>query len=87
MKMNKTYVLNEIKTRLNYTEEQAVIVNNILEDTFLIGKSNKDKVITRYMNELNVDEEEANKIYETTSTIFAEGIKERLKHPFKSIDD
>ena len=40
MEMNKKYFINELKKKLNYTEEQAIIINDILEDTFFIGKSN-----------------------------------------------
>ena len=39
MEMNKKYFINELKKKLNYTEEQAIIINDILEDTFFIVRA------------------------------------------------
>lgn len=61
-------------------------INSIIEDTFFIGKKNKEKMIADFKEKLNVDEEEANKIYETAIEIISKGIKDKLKHPFKSQD-
>lgn len=86
MKMNKKEVIGRLKEELNYSEEQCVIINNIVEDTFLIGKKNKEKMIERFVNELNVNKEEANRIYEVFMSIIGNGIKDKLKHPFKDLD-
>lgn len=86
MKMNKREVIEKLKNELDYSEKQCVIINNIIEDTFLIGKKNKEKMTERFANELNVSKEEANRIYEVFMTIFGAGIKDKLKHPFKDLD-
>lgn len=84
--MNKSDVIEKLKQELNYSEDQCVLINNIVEDTFLIGKKNKEKMIERFINELNIDELEANNIYEVFMSIIGNGIKDKLKHPFRNLD-
>ena len=86
MKMNKKYFLNELKTKLNYNEETIEIISNILDETFFIGINNKEKIITKLIERLNIDSKEANKIYNTTSEIIATSLVEKIKHPFKDMD-
>ena len=86
MKVNKTEFIKELQKQLNYDEEKCIIINDILENTFLIGKKNKEIMINEFVTKLNVTEREANKIYETAMNILSKGIKEKLKHPFRSRD-
>ncbi|MBR2833103.1 MAG: hypothetical protein IKF01_04315 [Bacilli bacterium] len=85
--MNKKKVLERLKNGLNYSEDRCKIIIEILEDTFIIGKKNKAKMIDRFMSELDVSEDEANRIYESVIEIIGSGIKERLAHPFKDLDN
>lgn len=84
--MNKEEFINELSNQTKLDKDKCILINNILEDTFLIGKNNKEKKITRFMDELNLSREEANNIYNTASNIMAKALKEKLKHPFKSLD-
>ena len=86
IEMNKSEVIKEISKQTGYAEEKCILINNIMEDTFIFGKKNKEKIITRFENELNLDESESNKLYETVMNILGSGIKDTLKHPFKSKD-
>lgn len=86
IQMNKKGFILKLKEKLNYDEEKCIKINEILEDTFLIGKKSKEKMIGRFIEEINVDEEEANNIYETTMNIIGSGIKDKIKHPFKDLD-
>lgn len=86
MKVNKTEFIEELQNRLNYDEEKCTIINDILEDNFLIGKKNKEKMINEFVTKLGVTEIEANKIYETAMNILSKGIRDKLKHPFRSRD-
>lgn len=61
-------------------------INNIVEDTFIIGKKNKEKIIEKFEKQINLDENEANKLYEIVMRIIGTEIKNKLKHPFKSQD-
>ena len=83
MRMNKTDFIKELSNKTGYNEDMCLQINNIIEDTFLIGKKNKEKMINDFKNKLNINEEEANKIYETAMNIISSEIKNKLKHPFK----
>lgn len=84
--MNKEKFINTLKEKLNTSEAQANIINNIIESNNIFIKKNKDKIINEIMDALKIDLEKANNIYETTMNIITTTLKNKLKHPFKSID-
>ncbi len=84
--MNKQEVIEKLQKELKYDDEKCIIINKIIEETFLIGRKNKQKMIDRFIEEVNVNDDEANKIYETFMDIISKGLKEKLKHPFKDLD-
>ncbi len=84
--MNKQEVIEKLQKELKYDDEKCIIINKIIEETFLIGRKNKQKMIDRFIEEVNVNDDEANKIYETFMNIISKGLKEKLKHPFKDLD-
>ena len=84
MKNNKTALLVELKERLNVSEEECIIINSVIEDTFIFGKKNKIKMIKGFMEKLNVSEDRAEEIYFTFKDIFKSRVKYKIRHPFKS---
>ena len=84
--MNKTGFINKLQEELKYDKEKCIIINSIIEDTSLIGKKNKAKMINGFMNELGVSESEAEHIYETAITIIKNSMKNKIRHPFKNQD-
>ena len=84
--MNKKKFINKLKNELDLDLEKCIIINNILEDTFLIGKKNKEIMIDRFVSELNISIDDANNIYEKVMDIIKNAIKNKIKHPFKSND-
>ena len=84
--MNKQEVIEKLQKELKYDDEKCININKIIEETFLIGRKNKQKMIDRFIEEVNVNDDEANKIYETFMDIISKGLKEKLKHPFKDLD-
>lgn len=87
MTMHKTEFIQELQNQLNYEKEKCIIINHILESTFLFGKSSKDKIIRDLINELQIENSEANRIYEIAMNIIRMEIKNKLKHPFRSQDE
>ena len=83
MKMNKQGFIEELVKQTGYNKGKCIIINDSLEDNFLFGKNNKVKTINALMNNLKVDEEEANRIYDITISIIKNAIKNKIKHPFK----
>ena len=84
---NKRALLVDLKERLGCSEEECLIINDIIEDTFIFGKKNKLKMINAFIERLHVDGDRAEEIYNTFMDIFKTRIKYKLRHPFKSIDN
>lgn len=82
--MNKEKFIQELEKVTDLDNAKCIIINNILESNFIIGKKNKEKMILELEEQLNIQKEEAEKIYESAMSILASGIKDKLKHPFKS---
>lgn len=84
--MNKREFLEELSKQTGLDEDKCAQINDIIEDTSVIGKKNKEKMVSGFMEKLNLSEEEANNIYEIAMGIIGNQIKEKLKHPFKNQD-
>lgn len=84
--MNKEKVIKELEKVTGLDNGKCTIVNSILENHFIFGKNNKEKIVSDIQNKLNVTSEEAEKIYESAMSIIGNGIKDKLKHPFKNQD-
>ena len=84
--MNKSEFIKELSKQTGKDEEKCIVINSIVEDTFIIGKKNKDKMIEKFEEQISLDENEANKLYETVISIIGSELKNKLKHPFKSQD-
>lgn len=86
MKMDKKEFIEKLSKQTNYDERKCNLINSIIEDTFIIGKKSKEKMIVEFKEKLKIEEQEANKVYEIVMQIIGAGIKDKLKHPFKSQD-
>lgn len=85
-KMNKKGFVLSLSKELNYSEEKCNIINDVLEDNFVLSKKSKDKIIKELIIKLKIDSDVANNIYDTAVKIINDEIKRKLKHPFKNID-
>lgn len=83
--MNKKEFLKTLELKTGYNEEKCILINDVLENNSLIGKKNKEKVVNDLIEKC-FSKEEAEKIYEICSKIIVSEIKEKIKHPFKSLD-
>lgn len=86
MIMNKSRFIEELVKKTNLTKEECIILNDCIEENFIIGKKNKEKTINLLIERLNIDEEKANELYNISSSIMANAIKDKIKHPFKGND-
>ena len=80
--MNKKDVIKKLGEVTNLSEEKCIIINDILEEHFIIGKNNKEKIISDISEKLETTREESENIYELAMSIIGSGIKDKLKHPF-----
>ena len=81
--MKQNDLIKELKEKLKYNDKQIKIIKDIFEEKLFIGKRNKKRIINNLMEELNIDNEESNKIYNEFNTIFMNRIKYKIIHPFK----
>ncbi|MCH5167733.1 MAG: hypothetical protein J1F35_07615 [Erysipelotrichales bacterium] len=84
--MNKEKFVEKLSKELNYSLKQCTLINEILENNFIISRKSKDAIINELISQLDVDINEADNIYNASVSIITSEIKEKLKHPFKSQD-
>ena len=84
--MKKRKYIEELSKELNCEYEYANKISDILEDNFLLGKKNKDKIINSFVREFDISIDEANKICDISYSIIMMGIKSKLMHPFKNLN-
>lgn len=80
--MNKDGFIKCLSCKLNCSIERATIINEILENNFFISKKSKDIIINELINKLDINNSEAENIYNTSREILKEEIKYSLKHAF-----
>lgn len=80
--MNKTDFINELQSRINYTQEQCIIVNDVLEAHYVFRKKNKAKITEDLKEKLSISEEQAEYVYEQAMEIIHSQIKKVKRHPF-----
>lgn len=85
-KMNKTGFVDELAKQLKYSKAKCEVINEILENNFFISRQSKDKIITELKQRLEIDEKEADKVYNTAVEIINDEIRYKLRHPFRSKD-
>lgn len=85
-KVNKTYFLNQLKEETNLSEKDVLAISSILDDHFVFGKKNKDKIVSDIKEKLEVSNERAEELYNITMSIISSNVKDKLRHPFKSQD-
>ena len=83
--MNKSGFIEKLQQETNYSEEQCILINDVLESHFIFRKKNKPKVVADLVEKLAVDEAEADRVYELCMTIIRAEKKAALKHPFGSL--
>lgn len=70
--------MNNIKEKLkqltNRSDEEVAIIDEILNNHFIIGKNNKKMIIEDFKEKLNLTDEEADNLYNQCSEIIVKGI-------------
>ena len=73
--------MNNIKEKLkeltNRSDEEIVIIDEILNNHFVIGKNNKEKIIADFKEKLKITDDEADNLYNQCSEIIIKGIFKR----------
>lgn len=81
--MNKTDFIKVLSEKLGYDEGKCTIINSIVEDHFIVGKNNKEKLLADFIEKLGVNQEEADRIYNVVAETISDGIFGKIKRIFK----
>lgn len=84
--MNKSGFIKTLAENLPYSENQCMIICDILENHFFINGKNKNKIISEFMEKLSLEQEDATHVYDVAMQIIQEEIHKKLRHPFRSQD-
>lgn len=82
--MNKIGFIKELSKQTGYDEEKCILINNVIENYFIFGKKNKEKIIKELQIKASLNEDDSENIYDISMKIITGEIKNKLKHPFKS---
>lgn len=82
--MNKKEFIKTLANELSYDEYKCIIINDILESNFFISKKSKSKIIDELEVQLNINSDEAIRIYEVAINIVKRELKDTIRHPFRS---
>ena len=73
--------MNNIKEKLkeltNRSDEEIVVIDEILNNHFVVGKNNKEKIMADFKEKLKITDEEADELYNQCSEIIVKGIFKR----------
>lgn len=84
--MNKNEFIKELSKQTGYNEEKCILINKVIENYFIFGKRNKEKIIQDLQVKASLSEDDAENIYDISIKIITGEIKNKLKHPFKNLD-
>ena len=81
--MNKNGFIKELSKQTGYDEEKCILINNVIENYFIFGRKNKDKIIKDLQIKASLNEDDSENVYDISMKIITGEIKNKLKHPFK----
>lgn len=67
-------IREKLKEKTKRSDEECNIINDILNNHFIIGHNNKKKIIGDFIEKLNISESDADELYNTCSEIIVKGI-------------
>lgn len=84
--MNKNGFIKELSKQTGYDEEKCILINSVIENYFIFGKRNKERIIKELQIKTSLNEDDSENVYDIAIKIITGEIKNGLKHPFKSQD-
>ena len=70
-------IKEKIKELTKRSDEEVTIIDEILNNHFIIGKNNKEKILEDFQEKLKISYEEADELYNECSEIIVKGIFKR----------
>lgn len=85
--MNKEGFIKELSKITGLDENKCTIVNSILEDSSLIGKASKDKIIKALKEKLKLSDKQAEEVYEKAMSLVTKTVTKKITDMFKKKKD
>ena len=79
--MNKNEFIDQLSSETTYDEETCNQINAVVERHLIIGKNNKRKIKRELVEQLEIDDSEADDIYNKIMDILTREFKNKIKHP------
>ena len=70
-------IKEKLKELTKRSDEEVLIIDEILNSYFVIGKNNKEKIKSAFKEKLNINNEETDSLYNQCSEIIVKGIFKR----------
>ena len=70
-------IKGKLKELTNRSDEEVMIIDEVLNSHFIIGRNNKEKIITDFKEKLNISYDEADELYNQCAEIIVKGIFKR----------
>ena len=70
-------IKEKLKELTNRSDEEISIIDEILNNHFIVGKNNKEKIIEDFREQLKISYEEADELYNQCCEIIVKGIFKR----------
>ena len=85
--MNKEGFITELSKITGLDENKCTIINSILEDSSLIGKASKDKIIKALKEKLKLSDKQAEEVYEKAMSLVTKTVTKKITDMFKKKKD
>lgn len=82
--MNKNGFIKELSKQTGYDEEKCILINDVIENYFIFGRKNKDKILKDLQIKVGLNEDDSENVYDIAMRILTGEMKNKLKHPFKN---
>lgn len=71
---NREYVKNKLIEKTNMSKENCEKICDILDNHFIVGRNNKEKIKKDFIENFKIDETEADKLYNICMEVIMKNI-------------
>jgi len=76
--MNKNGFIKELSKQTGYDEQKCILINNVIENYFIFGRKNKDKIIRDLQVKASLSEDDSENVYDISMKIITREIKNKM---------
>lgn len=73
MKMNNDFI-DKLIEKTNKSKEECIIISKVLQEHFIVGRNNKEKIKRDFMEKLSITSDQADEIYNICAELWLKNI-------------